>query len=157
MRIQRFHAFATEALAKAPDVQAVDRWDRGADHLYGWQITLTSGARAWIGLTTIAPPGDMADQPETPVTGAAPAEVAYPDLYTNGKTNPRLLAQYLAAALAASGNTEIERAETYAEDAQNPGFGVVFHSTGRAHCLFHHMARPGQDKGNNPFSLQGEF
>jgi hypothetical protein len=157
MRIERFHAFATEALAKAPDVQAVDAWDRGAEHLYGWQITFTSGARIWAGLTTVTPPGDKDDQPEIPVTGDAPAEVPYPDLYTNGKTTPRVCAQYLAAALANSGNAEIAKTEAYAEDTQNPGVGVVFHSGGRAHCLFHHTARPGQDKGNNPFSLQGEF
>ncbi|AYG83149.1 hypothetical protein DWB77_05345 [Streptomyces hundungensis] len=157
MRIERFHAFATEALAKAPDVQTVDRWDRGEDHLYGWQITLTSGARIWAGLTAVAPPGEKSDQPETPVTGEAPAESPYPELYTNGKTTPRVAAHYLAAALTNSGNTEILRAEAYAEDAQNPGFGVIFHSTGRAHCLFHHTARPGQDKGTNAFSLQGEF
>ncbi|MFD9792112.1 hypothetical protein ACFWXK_14300 [Streptomyces sp. NPDC059070] len=157
MRIQRFYDFATEALAKGPDIQAVDPWSRNAAHLMGWVITFSSGARIWVGLTTTAAPGDKDDQKEIPVTGDAPTEVPYPELYADGKITPTRAQAYLAAALTNSGSTEISRAYPYSDTNQHPGLGVIFHSEARASLLFHHTARPGQDKGSSAFSLQTEF
>lgn len=155
MRLDRFHQFALDALAKAPDVQSVDPWDRGAEHLRGLHITFATGSQVWVGATAAAAPGDKGEGAEVPVEGAPPAEVPYPDLYEGGRVTPGRAAHYLAAALANSGCAEIREAYAYSSAAQHPGFGAVFHSGARAFLLFHHTARPGQGVGGR--ELQAAF
>jgi hypothetical protein len=154
MRLDTFHRFALDALAQAPDVQAAEPWDRGAEHLRGIQVTFSTGAQVWIGVTAAAAPGDKWEGPEVAVEGEPPAEVPYPPLYEDGKVTPQRAQAYLAAALANSGDKRIERAYGYDSEAQTAGFGVVFHDTARAFCLFHHTARPGQGLGGRAFDLQ---
>lgn len=151
----RFHTFALEALAKAPDVQSVDNWDRG-DHTHGIKVTFSNGSQVWFGMTLTAAPGARGD--EDPVITAPPAaEVAYPQLYEGGTVTPERAEQYLAAAITNSGHAEVKNGFAYGPDTQHPGFGVVFHSGAKIYCLIHHTARMGQDKGSRAFQLQEAF
>ena len=102
-------------------------------------------------------PGEKHEGEEAPVHAHAPAEVAYPELYEDGKVTPDRAKHYLAAALTNSGCDEIERAYAYADTSTQPGFGVIFHSGARAFCLFAHTARPGQSQGGRKYELQGAF
>lgn len=154
MRLDTFHTFAQTALAQAPDVQTVEAWDRGAEHLRGLHIVFSTGAQIWVGVTAAAAPGDKWAGPEIPVEGEPPAEVPYPPLFEDGKVTPRRAQEYLAAALTNSGDKRIAQAYGYSSEAQTAGFGVVFHDTARAFCLFHHTARPGQALGGRAFDLQ---
>lgn len=154
MRPERFHPFAIEALAKAPDVQSVAPWDGRRS---GLCITFTTGAQMWVGITYAAAPGDKYEQPETPVHGEPPAEVPYPELYDGGKISPDRAKAYLAAALTNSGCDEIQKAYPYDDTNQHPGFGVIFHSGARAFCLFVQTARPGQSAGGREYELQSAF
>ncbi|MBT2439017.1 hypothetical protein J7E93_02550 [Streptomyces sp. ISL-36] len=154
MRLDTFHQFAVSALAAAPDVLSAEAWDRGAEHLRGIHVTLTTGAQFWLGVTAAAAPGDKWEGPEIPVEGEPPAEVAYPQLFENGKASPARAQEYFAAALANSGNKQIAEAYAYSSEAQTPGFGVIFQNEARAFCLIHHTARPGQGVGGRAFDLQ---
>ncbi|TXS30715.1 hypothetical protein EAO71_20165 [Streptomyces sp. ms191] len=154
MRLDTFHQFALSALAAAPDVQSAQPWDRGAEHLRGIHVTLTTGAQFWIGVTAAAASGDKWEGPEIPVEGEPPAEIPYPELFEGGKATPERAQAYFAAAIANSGSKEIASADRYSSEAQYPGFGVIFHSGAQAFCLFHHTARPGQSVGGRAFDLQ---
>ena len=154
MRPERFHAFAIDALAKAPDIQSVDPWD---GRTFGLHITFTTGAQVWGGITCAAAPGEKYEQPEAPVHGEPPAEVSYPDLYEDGKVSPGRAKRYLAAALTNSGCDEIESAYAYPDTNKHPGFGAIFHSGARAFCLFEATARPGQVLGSRNAALQDAF
>ncbi|MEU6944309.1 hypothetical protein ABZ957_03540 [Streptomyces sp. NPDC046316] len=154
MRLDTFHQFTVSALAAAPDVLSAEAWDRGAPHLRGIHVTLTTGAQFWIGLTAAAAPGDKWDGPEIPVEGEPPAEVAYPDLFEGGKTTPQRAQEYFAAALANSGNKQVAEAYGYSSEAQTAGFGVSFHNGAKGFCLFHHTAKAGQTLGGRAFDLQ---
>ncbi|MFE9398589.1 hypothetical protein [Streptomyces flavidovirens] len=154
MRLDTFHQFALEALAKAPDVQSADAWSGEAEHLRGAHVVFTTGAQLWLGITAAAAPGDKWEGPEVPVEGDAPAEVQYPDLYEGGKVTPTRAQQYLTAAITNAGNRQIAQVYGYDSASQNPGFGVIFHSGARAFCLFHHTAGSGQALGGRAFDLQ---
>ncbi|MET9506934.1 hypothetical protein ABZX62_00350 [Streptomyces flavidovirens] len=154
MRLDTFHQFALEALAKAPDVQSADAWSGDAEHLRGVHVTFATGAQLWFGITAAAAPGDKWEGPEVPVEGDAPTEVQYPDLYEGGKVTPARAQEYLAAAITNAGNRQVKRAYGYDPTSQNPGFGVVFHNGAKAYCLLHHTARPGQGVGSRAFDLQ---
>ncbi|WP_236241601.1 hypothetical protein [Streptomyces sp. CC228A] len=156
MRPQRFHQFACEALAKAPEVQAVEPWDRG-DHTLGMRIVFTNGSQVWLGTTGALPPGVKSEDEDVPVLGEPPAHVPYPDVFDGGAVTPQRAQAYLAAALNNAGCEEIAEVYPYAETAQNPGFGVVFHSGAKGFCLFHHAARSGQGISGTPFSLPVAF
>jgi hypothetical protein len=154
MRLDTFHAFALEALAKAPDVQSADPWQGNAEHLRGVHVTFATGAQLWFGITAAAAPGDKWEGPEVPVEGNALADVQYPDLYESGKVTPARAQEYLAAAIVNAGSREIAKVYSYDSEAKHPGFGVIFHSGARAFCLLHHTARPGQSVGSRAFDLQ---
>lgn len=156
MRTARFLPFASEALSKAPDIQGVEPWDRG-DHTRGLHVTFTTGAQLWVGITTSLAPGEKHDQPEAPVRGDAPAEVALPDLYEDGKITPDRAKKYLAAALTHAHCDEIESIYPYTDDAKYPGFGVRFHTGSRVYGLFAQTARAGQGAGGKKFDLQPSF
>ncbi|WP_229883263.1 hypothetical protein [Streptomyces omiyaensis] len=128
-------------------------WDRG-DHTTGLHVTFTTGAQVWFGVTTASPPGAKGDE-DPVVTGTPPATVDYPPLYQDGKVSPERAQDYLAAAAANSGHPEVASAYGYSPENQHPGFGVVFHSGARVHCLFHHTARAGQGAGGR--ELQAAF
>jgi len=155
MRLNTFHTFALSALAQAPDVQSVEPWDRGAEHLRGLHVTFSTGAQIWVGVTAAAAPGDKWEGPEAPVEGEPPAEIAYPQLFDNGQITPARAQEYLAAALTNSGDKRIAKAYGYSSEAQHPGFGAIFHDGARAFCLFHHTARAGQSIGGR--ELQAAF
>lgn len=157
MRLDTFHQFAIDALAKAPDVQTVAPWDRGANHLRGIHVTLSTGSQFWIGVSAAAASGDKWEGPEIPVEGEPPAEVPFPELYEGGKVTPARAQAYFAAAIANSRNKQVKEAYAYSSEAQTAGFGVIFHNEARGFCLFHHTARPGQDRGNRVFDLQAAF
>ncbi|MCR8946045.1 hypothetical protein NW249_28455 [Streptomyces sp. OUCMDZ-4982] len=159
MRPARFQQFAVEALAKAPDVKSVDPWQEDS-RPFGVHIMFMSGAQIWAAITATAAPGEDYKQPENPVVYEAPAEVAYPDLYDDGKVTPQLAEKYLAAALTNSGSGEIAAVYAYTVKdpaTAHPGVGVQFHSEARIQLLFQHTARAGQDKGSRPFDLQTAF
>ena len=153
MRPARFHKFALDALAKAPDVQSVEPWDRG-DHTHGIKVTFSTGSQVWFGMTTASPPGAKVDE-DPVVTGEPAAEVPYPALFEDGKVTPGRAQHYLAAAITNSGHTEVAGAYGYDPTNKHPGFGVIFHSGAKAYCMFHHNARPGQDVGGR--ELQAAF
>lgn len=153
MRPVRFHAFALEALAKAPDVQSAEPWDRG-DHTHGIKITFSTGSQVWFGMTAASPPGAKVDE-DPIVTGDPAAEVPYPELYEDGKVTPAHAQRYLAAAIINSAHPEVASAYGYDPTSKHPGFGVRFHSGARVYCLFHHNARRGQGVGGR--ELQAAF
>ncbi|MFD8640861.1 hypothetical protein ACFV14_11185 [Streptomyces zaomyceticus] len=157
MRLDTFHAFAVSALAEAPEVLSSEPWDRGEEHLRGIHVTFTTGAQAWIGVTSAAAPGDQWQGPEIPVEGEPPAEVPYPQLFEDKSTTPLRLSAYLAAALANSGNKQIAEAAAYSPEAQHPGFSVLFHDGARGFCLIHYTARKGQTLGGREFDLQASI
>ncbi|MEU3602694.1 hypothetical protein ABZ714_28860 [Streptomyces sp. NPDC006798] len=156
MRTARFLPFASEALSKAPDIQDVTSWDRG-DHTKGLKISFTSGAQLWVGVTMTTAPGERIEQPESPVHGDAPDEVALPDLYEDGKITPDRAKKYIAAALTHAHCDEIETVYPYSDEAANPGVGVKFHNGSRIYCLFTQTARPGQGPGGKKYDLQSTF
>lgn len=141
MRLDTFHQFALTVLPQAPDITAVEPWDREADHLCGLRITLSSGAQILLGITAVSAPGDRWEGPETPVTGTPPAHWPYPDLYDGNKTTPGRAQQYLAAAIANSGDPRIEKTYGYTTEGKGRGFGVVFHDGAKIFCLFHQTIR----------------
>lgn len=151
----RFHAFALDALAKAPDVQSVEPWERG-DHTRGIRVTFSSGSQIWLGMTTTSPPGAKGDE-DPIVTGERAAEVPYPPLYEDGKVTPERAQHYLAAAIANSGHGEVAGAYGYDPTNKHPGFGVRFHSGAKVACPFHHNGRAGQSLGGRAFELQDAF
>lgn len=153
MRPARFHAFAIDALAQAPEVQSVRSWDRG-DHTHGLHVTFTTGGQVWFGMTQAAAPGARGDE-DPIVTGDPAPEVPYPPLYEDGKATPERAQHYLAAAIVNAGHAEVAHAYGYSPENQHPGFGVVFHSGAKVFCLFHHTARPGQAVGGR--ELQATF
>lgn len=154
MRPARFREFVLDALPKAPEIQTVDAWDGRS---FGLHLTFTNGSQIWVGISTAAAPGDQADTPEMPVHVEAPAEVAYPELYADGKITPARAEEYLTAALTNSGCDEIESVYPYGPDAKNPGVGVRFHSGARAFFLFELAGRPGQSAGGQKYNLPSAF
>ncbi|WP_030208650.1 hypothetical protein [Streptomyces sp. NRRL S-87] len=156
MRPARFQEFAIEMLPKAPDVQSVDN---GAEEgrPYSLHVTFTNGSQVWIGVTGALAPGEKHEQEEQPIHGEAPAEVPYPELFEGGTVTPTRAAAYLAAAVTHSRNTEVLSAEPYSDEAQNPGFVVVFHNGAKIFCVFTHTARAGQGRDGRAFSLQAAF
>ncbi|MFF8656842.1 hypothetical protein [Streptomyces huasconensis] len=154
MRPNRCHEFVREALAKAPDIQAVDTWEGRA---FGLHITFTTGSQIWAGMTFAAAPGDKGDGPETPVHGETPAEVPMPELFKDGKVSPTGAEVYLAAALTNAHCDEVESAYPYGSEAKNSGVGLRFHSGARAFILFELAGRPGQSAGGQKYNLPAAF
>jgi len=160
VRSERFQQFCLDALAKGPDIQAVEPWSEEGSRPRGLAITFSSGAQLWTGITGVAAPGEKLDQPEAPVTGMPPAEVSLPSLYEQGMITAERAEAYLAALLINAASDEIARAYSYSDrptPAMHPGVGVEFHSGARANLPFVHTARPGQGRGRNAFQLQSEF
>ncbi|MFF9787186.1 hypothetical protein [Streptomyces nigrescens] len=140
MRPERFMNFVAETLDKAPGTQARP-WQDGTNRPYGVHVRFVSGGELRLGVTAAAPPGENHDKPEIPVTGEPPAETRLPDPV--GKpVDPIAAEQYIAAALANSGNNEIKNVYGYSSRATDtsptahPGVGVEFHSTGKGFLLF---------------------
>lgn len=156
MRPERFHAFAIDALAKAPDVQSVDPWNDGW-RSRGLHVTFTTGSQLWIGISVGLAPGEKHESPEAPVHAGAPAEVPFPELIEGGKVSPDRAKHYLAAALANSGCDEIQEAYAYSDNNKHPGFGAIFHNGAKTFCLFEATARPGQALGSRNAALQDAF
>lgn len=159
MRPARFQDFAIEALLASPGITAAEPWQD--DRPFGLHLRFTEGSQLWVAITTALASGERHDAPEAPVHGDAPAAMALPELYDGGQTSPERAEQYIAAALANTGSTEIARTYAYSTNGDapsvHPGVGVVFHSGARAFLAFAHTARPGQDKGTRAFDLQGAF
>ncbi|WP_327309823.1 hypothetical protein OG730_41810 (plasmid) [Streptomyces sp. NBC_01298] len=154
MRPERFREFAESALAAAPGVAEVQRWD---GRPLGLAVTLTSGSRVWIGITGVLNPGAKHRDADVPVAGEAPTPVAWPQLYDDQQaTTPELVTGYLAAAIVNSGNHEIREACAYGAASRHPGFGAAFHNEARAFCLITHTARAGQNLGPE-YRLQSRF
>lgn len=141
MRLDTFHAFALGSLDQAPDINAVENWDRGADHLRGLRVTLSSGAQILIGITAAAAPGDKWEGPEVPVTGKPPAHWPQPELYDQGKTTLERAQHYLAAALANTGDARIKETLHYGTEGTTRGFKAVFHDGAKIYCRFVDTAR----------------
>ncbi|WP_329127222.1 hypothetical protein [Streptomyces sp. NBC_01465] len=149
MRSERFQQYCLTALAKGPDIQAVEPWSNTVERPMG------------LALTTVAAPGQKLDQTEIPVTGEKPAEIPLPDLYEDGKISPARAELYLAALLTNGGSEELLRASGYSGrpvPAMHPGVGVEFHSGGKANLPFAHTARSDKQFGGKPFlNLHSEF
>lgn len=156
MRPQRFVEFAVKALAQAPDVRTVEPWQEDSKRPFGLKVTFTSGAQIWPAITYTAAPGEKADEPEVPVEGEPPAEVAFPGLAQGGKISIKAAELYLAAGLLNSGCREITEAYGYSHaDPPNmhPGLGVKFGNGSRIHMVFLHALRAGEDHPGSGGSL----
>ncbi|MFB7836135.1 hypothetical protein [Streptomyces sp. NPDC056056] len=154
MRPDRFREFAESALAAAPEVAEVHRWD---GRPFGLAVTFTSGSRVWIGITGVLNPGAKHRDADVPVTGEVPTPVPWPTLYDDQQaTTPELVSHYLAVAIVNSGNHEIREAHAYGDASRHPGFGAIFHNEGRTYCLITHTARAGQNLGTE-YRLQSRF
>ncbi|WP_146057147.1 MULTISPECIES: hypothetical protein [unclassified Streptomyces] len=149
MRPDRFRDCAVEAYRAAG--LTAEPWTDGTRRPFGVKVTLPSGAQIWHAVTVQSPEGDDPNQPEKIVRGAAPEAVELPDL--SGRSSVQAVEEFLAGAVANSGNEEISGVYAYSASRSGsssvyPGFGVKFHSGAKIYCVFVRAGAPGREPGS---------